>query len=111
MPRIAHDHIVSQAKLVVDYALQPIIEINTGYVYGYEALLRGYDRLNLTSPIDLLDAADQAGALVTFEQMLHTRAIAKFARLRTPRAKCCSSISMGAPYAAGIECWTPRPRP
>ncbi len=66
---------------MVDYALQPIIEINTGYVYGYEALMRGYERLNLQSPIELLDLANEAGVLVSLEQMLHARAIAKFAGL------------------------------
>jgi EAL domain-containing protein (putative c-di-GMP-specific phosphodiesterase class I)/GGDEF domain-containing protein/CBS domain-containing protein len=87
MPRDVRDPVVSLARLVIDYALQPIVEINTGYVYGYEALLRGYDRLNLGSPIELLDSADQAGALVTFEQMLHARAIAKFASLPDTRGK------------------------
>ncbi|RAI44414.1 GGDEF domain-containing protein [Rhodoplanes roseus] len=79
MPRIARDHIVSLAKLVVDYALQPIVEINTGYVYGYEALMRGFDRLGLASPVALLDHAAEADVLVALEQMLHARAIAKFA--------------------------------
>lgn len=81
IPHIARNHIVSLAKLVVDYALQPIIEINTGYVYGYEALLRGFDRLNFASPIELLDVAAEAGVLVELEQMLHARAIAKFASM------------------------------
>ncbi|NVO14502.1 MAG: GGDEF domain-containing protein [Rhodoplanes sp.] len=81
LPRIARDHIVSLAKLVVDYALQPIVEINTGYVYGYEALMRGFDRLGLESPIALLDHAAEADVLVALEQMLHARAIAKFASL------------------------------
>ncbi|MEZ5787851.1 MAG: EAL domain-containing protein [Xanthobacteraceae bacterium] len=81
IPRVARDHIVSLAKLVVDYALQPIVEINTGYVYGYEALLRGYERLNLGSPIELFDIAHEAGVLVALEQMLQARAIAKFAGL------------------------------
>lgn len=87
MPRVARDHIVSLAKLVVDYALQPIVEINTGYVYGYEALLRGYERLSLASPIELLEVANEAGVLVTLEQMLHARAIAKFASLPDTKGK------------------------
>src|SRR5262249_54917751 len=37
-PHIARDHIVSLANLVVAPAIQPIVEINTGQVYGYEAL-------------------------------------------------------------------------
>jgi EAL domain-containing protein (putative c-di-GMP-specific phosphodiesterase class I)/GGDEF domain-containing protein len=87
IPRIAREQIVSLAKLVVDYALQPIVEINTGYVYGYEALLRGYDRLNLGSPIELLDHAADAKVLVPLEQMLHARAIAKFASIPDVQGK------------------------
>ncbi|MFD2184287.1 GGDEF domain-containing protein [Rhodoplanes azumiensis] len=81
LPRLGRDQIVPLAKLVVDYALQPIVEINTGYVYGYEALMRGVDRLGLDTPIALLDLAAEADVLVPLEQMLHARAIAKFASL------------------------------
>src|SRR3974390_1477646 len=87
LPRIAREQIVSLAKLVVEYALQPIVEINTGYVYGYEALLRGHDRLGLHSPIELLDHAADAGVLVALEQMLHARAIAKFASIADIQGK------------------------
>jgi EAL domain-containing protein (putative c-di-GMP-specific phosphodiesterase class I) len=87
LPRIAREQIVSLAKLVIDYALQPIVEINTGYVYGYEALMRGYDRLSLGSPADLLDGAADAGVIVSLEQMLHARAIAKFASLPDNKGK------------------------
>lgn len=79
IPKIARQQIVSLAKLVIDYAFQPIVEINTGFVYGYEALMRGYDRLNLNAPKTLLDHAFESGVLVELEQMLHGRAIAKFA--------------------------------
>ncbi len=81
IPKIARQQIVSLAKLVIDYAFQPIVEINTGFVYGYEALMRGYDRLNLNAPKTLLDHAFDAGVLVELEQMLHARAIAKFATI------------------------------
>jgi diguanylate cyclase (GGDEF)-like protein len=79
IPRIAREHIVSLAKLVVEHALQPIVEINTGHVYGYEALVRGYERLNLASPTQLLDHAAAADSLVPLERTLIKRAIAKFA--------------------------------
>lgn len=87
LPRIAREQIVSLAKLVVEYALQPIVEINTGFVYGYEALLRGHDRLGLRSPIELLDHAADAGVLDALEQMLHARAIAKFASIADIQGK------------------------
>ena len=77
--RTARDHIVSLAKLVVEHALQPIVEINTSQIHGYEALMRGYDRLDLASPIQLLDHAAESGNLVRLETMLFERAMAKFA--------------------------------
>lgn len=72
-------HTVTLAKLAIDYALQPIVEINTGNVYGYEALMRGFDRLQFDSPFALLDCVAQEGQLAQLEPMLHARAIAKFA--------------------------------
>lgn len=78
MPRIARDQIVTMAKLVVETALQPIVEIDTGRVYGHEALMRGYDRLGLTTPTDLLDQAADCGEIIALEQMLHARALARF---------------------------------
>ena len=77
--RSARDQIVSLAKLVVEHALQPIVEINTSQIHGYEALMRGYDRLDLSSPIQLLDHAAESGNLVRLETMLFERAMAKFA--------------------------------
>lgn len=79
IPRIARDHIVPLAKLVVEHALQPIVEVNTGHVYGYEALMRGFERLSLASPAQLLDHAAESDNLVRLEKMLFKRAIAKFA--------------------------------
>ena len=81
MARSAREQIVSLAKLVVKHALQPIVEINTFQIHGYEALMRGYDRLGLSSPIQLLDTAADFGSLVRLEIMLIKRAIAKFARV------------------------------
>jgi len=79
--RIARDHIISLAKLVVDHALQPIVEINTGAVYGYEALMRGHDRLGLNSPIELLDRAAELNRIEELERMLYARAVVKFSSL------------------------------
>src|SRR5262249_9490098 len=79
IPRIARDHIVSLAKLVVEHALQPIVEINTGHVYGYEALMRGFERLSLATPTQLLDHAAESDSLVRLEKLLFKPAGAKFA--------------------------------
>lgn len=75
----SRQYTLALAKLAIDYALQPIVEINTGHVYGYEALMRGFDRLQFGTPIAMLDAALRDGQLVELEKMLHGRAIAKFA--------------------------------
>jgi EAL domain-containing protein (putative c-di-GMP-specific phosphodiesterase class I)/GGDEF domain-containing protein len=87
IPRIARVHITSLAKLAIDFALQPIVEVHTGQVFGYEALMRGYDMLALRSPVDLLDCAANAGSLVELERLLHARAIAKFTSVPDIRSK------------------------
>ena len=61
--RFASDQLLTLAKLVVENALQPIVEVGTGAVFGYESLLRGHDRLGFSSPLDLLDQAAETGHL------------------------------------------------
>ena len=43
--RFGDDQIVTLAKLAIENAFQPIAEISTGAVFGYETLMRGYERL------------------------------------------------------------------
>jgi len=75
---IARDQIVPLAKLVIEHAMQPIVEVETGRVYGHEALMRGHDRLGVDEPTDLLDLAAEAGEISRLERMLHARALARF---------------------------------
>ncbi|WP_337266617.1 GGDEF domain-containing protein [Oryzifoliimicrobium ureilyticus] len=77
--RFRSDQISSLAKLVVENAFQLIVEAASGAIFGYEALMRGQERLGFARPTDLLDAAHDAGQLVHVEQMLGSRAIARFA--------------------------------
>ncbi|THV23028.1 bifunctional diguanylate cyclase/phosphodiesterase [Peteryoungia ipomoeae] len=79
--RFAGDQLVTLVKLVVENAFQPIVEVGTGAVFGYESLLRGHDRIGYDSPLDLIDHAAEAGQLLALEQMVSTRAVAKFAAL------------------------------
>jgi len=79
--RFASDQLVTLAKLVIENAFQPIVEAGTGTVFGYESLMRGQERIGFDTPLDLLDAAEQTGQLVTLEQMISSRALAKFAAL------------------------------
>ena len=77
----ADDHIVTIAKLALETAFQPIVEIETGDVHGYEALMRGHDRLGVGDPGDLLDRAAAVGRIGELERMLHARALARFTAL------------------------------
>jgi diguanylate cyclase (GGDEF)-like protein len=79
--RYANDQLLTLAKLVVENAFQPIVEVGTGSVFGYESLLRGHERIGFSSPPDLLDQADEAGQLLALEQMVANRALAKFSAL------------------------------
>jgi EAL domain-containing protein (putative c-di-GMP-specific phosphodiesterase class I)/GGDEF domain-containing protein len=81
------DRLLPLAKLAVEHALQPIVEIDSGRVHGHEALMRGQDRLGFAHPWDLLDAAAAAGEILRLERMLHARAIARFARIEPVDAK------------------------
>jgi diguanylate cyclase (GGDEF)-like protein len=79
--RYANDQLVTLAKLVLENALQPIVEVGTGSVFGYESLMRGQERIGFSSPVELLDQAHEAGQLLALEQMMAARALAKFASL------------------------------
>ncbi|MFP5076318.1 bifunctional diguanylate cyclase/phosphodiesterase [Rhizobium sp. YIM 134829] len=73
------DQIVTLAKLVIETALQPIVETSTGDCFGYESLMRGFDRLGFPSPLALLDRAHENDELLALEHMVATRALAAFA--------------------------------
>ncbi len=79
--RFGDDQIVTLAKLALENAFQPIAEIATGAVFGYETLMRGFERLGFKSPLELLDKAEEAGQLLAMEHMINTRAFAGFAGL------------------------------
>jgi diguanylate cyclase (GGDEF)-like protein len=77
----ASDKLLSLAKLVLDAAFQPIVETNTGAVFGYESLMRGHEKLDFSSPLELIDRMAEAGHLASLDQMMAGRALAKFAAL------------------------------
>ncbi|MBB4064504.1 GGDEF domain-containing protein [Gellertiella hungarica] len=81
----ADRELVTLAKLVAASAFQPIAEMGTGAVFGYESLLRGHDRLGCASPLAFLDHAERHGQLFEVEGLLAGRALAKFASLPTYR--------------------------
>ncbi|MFM2280866.1 MAG: hypothetical protein RLZZ444_3097, partial [Pseudomonadota bacterium] len=79
--RYAGEKILTLGKAVLDCAFQPIVEVNTGAVFGYESLLRGHDRLDFSSPLELIDRVAETGFLLQLDQMMLSRALAKFASL------------------------------
>ena len=77
----AHQDLTTLAKLVATSAFQPIVEMATGAVFGYESLLRGHDRLGFASPLEFLDHAERHGQLLPLEQLLSQRALSTFATI------------------------------
>ncbi|CAA7615847.1 GGDEF domain-containing protein [Magnetospirillum sp. SS-4] len=65
----------------LDMAFQPIVNIHSGACYGYEALLRGTERLGFASIADFLDGCHAMGILAEVELALQELALAKFATL------------------------------
>lgn len=62
-----------------DNAFQPIVEMVSGRVYGYESLLRGFEHLGFETPLELLDEAHQTGQLLQVEQASFEKAVSRFA--------------------------------
>lgn len=66
-------------KLV--YAFQPIVNIDTGIAFGYEALLRGIDQTDFGSIAGFFDTAYAYGILEEVERRLQRKAVDAFLRL------------------------------
>lgn len=62
-----------------DNAFQPIVEMVSGRVYGYESLLRGYEQLGFETPLDLLDKAHHTNQLWQVEQASFENSVSRFA--------------------------------
>ena len=67
--------------LSVDYAFQPIVNIHTGMVYGYEALIRNVDHAGFSSITAFFDTFYRQGLLSELHQLLLIKALAKFDKL------------------------------
>ncbi len=62
---------------LLNYAFQPIVNIHTGVILGFEALLRGYDRAGFSSISDVFDTAYESGQLIELDNILKASAIRK----------------------------------
>lgn len=79
--RYAGEKLLSLAKMVLDPAFQPIVEVNTGAVFGYESLMRGQDQMGFNSPLELIDRMAETGQLAALDQMMAGRSLSKFTAL------------------------------
>ncbi|MDN3719860.1 EAL domain-containing protein [Roseibium salinum] len=66
----------------LDYALQPVVDIGTGVVYGYEAQIRNWELVGATSPDHLIDIAHAEGFLPELEAQLLRKAFVRFKDLK-----------------------------
>ncbi len=70
----------------LDIAFQPIVDIHTGRVFGFEALTRNVQSLGFSSPTEFFDRCHDDGQLLAVEEYLLTQAFDKFARIEGYKA-------------------------
>ena len=63
----------------ITYAFQPIVNIHTGATYGFEALLRGHEKLGFRSIAELIDHTYHHADPLEVDLLLKRHAIARFA--------------------------------
>lgn len=66
---------------LLDFAFQPIANINTGVVFGYEALLRNYQPAGFSCIGEIFDRAFEDNLLFTIDLYLREKAIQKFCQI------------------------------
>jgi len=69
---------------LLDYALQPIVNIQTGTAYGYEVLLRNVPAAGFHGICDVFDLAFREGVLCRVDLALMEKAISKFCDMDFP---------------------------
>ncbi|WP_373071452.1 GGDEF domain-containing protein [Sulfurimonas sp.] len=66
----------------LDFAFQPILNINTGDIHGVEALLRNYEDIGYTTIFSLFDDAFADNILYSLDIALREKAIKKFTQIQ-----------------------------
>jgi len=66
---------------ILDFAFQPIINLESGLVYGVEILLRNYEEAGFDSIIKVFDRAFEEGVLYTLDLKLKAKALIKFKKI------------------------------
>jgi EAL domain-containing protein (putative c-di-GMP-specific phosphodiesterase class I)/GGDEF domain-containing protein len=74
--------LLSGLKERVDYAFQPIVSLNTGGVFAFEALLRGHEALGFATVPELIDRAYEPSVAMAADQILRQAVMTRFAGLR-----------------------------
>lgn len=67
---------------ILDFAFQPIIDSNTGRLYGVEALLRNYEEAGFDSINRVFDTAYEDNYLYTLDLKLRVKVIEKFKEIK-----------------------------
>ncbi len=65
----------------IRFAFQPVVNIHSGAVYGFEALLRGWDDAGFLSIHDLFDTAYREGVLYALDYHLREKVLGLFKEL------------------------------
>lgn len=78
---LSAQQLLDGAETTLVYAFQPIVNIDTGIAFGYEALLRGTDQLGFRAISDFFDAAYEHGVLEDVERILQRKAVESFLKL------------------------------
>ncbi|MDE2211129.1 MAG: GGDEF domain-containing protein [Betaproteobacteria bacterium] len=63
---------------------QPIVDLSTAEIFGYEGLIRGPSNSPLHSPLSLLKAAAECGLQYKIERLCHQVLVQRFLELRLP---------------------------
>lgn len=84
-PAVEANALIAGVRDEIDYAFQPIVSLQSGICFGYEALLRGQARLGLPTIGALFDQAWRLGILHTVDLLLRRKALEGFASLAKPQ--------------------------
>jgi len=86
-PLFSADDFLDAIPYSIEYAFQPIVNIHTGVVYGFEALLRGQEGMGLSSIQNFFDHAWQLGVLHQADLALRQKALLAFSNIPAAQDK------------------------
>ncbi|MEO1702519.1 MAG: GGDEF domain-containing protein [Pseudomonadota bacterium] len=75
---VAQSAFIEAATNHLDIALQPIVEMSSGRIHAYEALVRNTKQIGVDSPAELHDLALEKDCLFALEKTLWEKACRKF---------------------------------